>query len=68
MKRLSFKRKYHTSSEILELVYIDLCGLITHQSYYGARYYILFVDDYSRMMVVMYLKQNLRLLKCLNGT
>ena len=32
---------------------------ITPQSYYGARYYILFVDDYSRMMVVMYLRDKL---------
>ena len=53
MARSNFKGKNHTSSEVLELVYTDLCGPITPQSYYGARYYILFVDDYSRMMVVM---------------
>ena len=56
MSRSRFKRKNHTSSEILELVHTDLCGPINPQRYYGARYYILFVDDYSRMMVVMYLK------------
>ena len=32
----SFKRKNHTSSEILELVHTDSCGPITPQSYYGA--------------------------------
>ena len=57
MSRSSFKSKNYTSSEILELVHTDLCGPINPLSYYGARYYILFVDDYSRMMVVMYLKE-----------
>ena len=56
MARSSFKRKNHTSSEFLKLVHTDLCGPIKPQSYYDARYYILFVDDYSRMMVVMYLR------------
>ena len=63
MSRSSFKSKNHTSSEILELVHIDLCGPITPQSYCGARYYILFVDEYSRMMVVMYLKQKFEAFK-----
>ena len=57
MSRSIFKRKNHTSSEILELVHTNLCGPITPQSYCGARYYIMFVDDYARMMVVMYLKE-----------
>ena len=57
MSRSSFKSKNHTYSEILELVHNDLCGPIVPQSYCGARYYILFVDDYSRMMVVIYLKE-----------
>ena len=39
------------------MVHTDLCGPINPQSYYGARYYILFVDGYSRMMVVRYLKE-----------
>ena len=63
MSRSSFKSKNHASSEILELVHIDLCGPITPQSYYGARYCILFVDDYSRMMVVMYLKEKFEAFK-----
>ena len=63
MSRSSFKRKNYTYSEILELAHTDLCGPITPQSYYGARYYILFVDDYSRMMIVMYLKEKSKAFK-----
>ena len=57
MAKSSFKSKNHTSSEILESAHSDLCEPITLQSYGGARYFILFVDDYSRMVTVMYLKE-----------
>ena len=54
----SFKSKTYTSKEILEIVHTDLCGPIDVQSYKGDKYIMLFVDDYSRMMTVMFLKQN----------
>ena len=58
MKKSSLKSKTYTSNEVLELVHTDLCGLIEVQSYKGDRYIMLFVDDYSRMMTIMFLKQN----------
>ena len=57
MKKSSFKRKTYTFIEVLELVHTDLCGPIEVHSYKGDRYIMLFVDDYSRMMIVMFLKQ-----------
>ena len=57
MTKSSFKRKTYTSKEILEIVHTDLCGPIDVQSYKGDKYIMLFVDDYSRMMAVMFLKQ-----------
>ena len=51
------KRKTYTSKEVLELVHIYLCGPIEVKSYKGDIYIMLFVDDYSRMMTVMFLKQ-----------
>ena len=63
MERSSFKSKNHTSSEILELVHTDLFGPITPKSYCGDIYYILFVDEYYRMMVVMYLKEKFQAFK-----
>ena len=56
MKKSSFKSKTHTSKGILEIVHIDLCGPIDVQSYKGDKYIMLFIDDYSRMMTIMFLK------------
>ena len=58
MTKSSFKSKTYTSNEVLELVQANLCGLIEEQSYKGDRYIMFFVDNYSRMMFVMFLKQN----------
>ena len=57
MKKSSFKIKTYTSKEVLELVHSNLYGPIEMQSYKGDRYIMLFVDDYSRMMTVMFLKK-----------
>lgn len=56
MTKSSFKRKTYSFDDILELVHTDLCGPIRVQSYYVDKYFILFVDDLSIMMVVMILK------------
>src|SRR5271156_2340383 len=47
MTKSSFKRKTHTFDVILELVHTNLCGPMRTKIYYGDRYFILFVDDYS---------------------
>ena len=55
MGNTSFKRKSYYLEEVLEHVHTDLCGPIGIESYSGDKFFILFVDDYSRMMTVMYL-------------
>lgn len=55
MTKSRFSRKTHTSNDILELIYTDLCGP-TREFYYGDRYFILFFYDYSRMIIVMFMK------------
>ena len=57
MKKFSFKSKTFTFDAILGMVHTDLCGPIGVQSYCGDKYFILFVDDYSRMMTLMFLKE-----------
>ena len=57
MVKTSFKSKDYHLEEVLELVHIELCGPIGIESYSGDKYFILFVDDYSRKMTVMYLKE-----------
>ena len=51
--KTSFKRKNYQSKEVLEIVHIGV------ESYSGKKIFILYVDDYSRMMTVMYLKEKL---------
>ena len=59
MTKSSFNSKTYTSKEVLELVHTNLCGPIEVQSYKGDIYIMLFVDNYSRMMTIMFLKQKL---------
>lgn len=57
MKKSSFKRKNYCSNDILELVHTHLWGPIGVQSYYGNKYFTMFVDDFSRMMSVIFIKE-----------
>ncbi|GBN69512.1 Retrovirus-related Pol polyprotein from transposon TNT 1-94, partial [Araneus ventricosus] len=44
------------SSEILELIHADLCGPIQPESYGGAKYFMVLVDDFSGMYFTYFLK------------
>ena len=57
MEKTSFKSKNYQSEDILEIVHTDLCGPIGVEIYTRENFFILFVDDYSRMMIVMYLRE-----------
>ena len=57
MGKTSFKRKNYQSEDVLEIVHTDLCGPIGIESYSLEKLFILFFDDYSRMMIVMHLKE-----------
>ena len=59
MGKTSFKSKTYQSQKFLEVVHTNLCGPIGIEGYSGDNFFILFVDDYSRMMIVMYLKEKL---------
>lgn len=56
LKNSIFSRKAHTSNDMLELMHTDLCRPIIIESYYGDRYFILFIDYYSRMISIMFTK------------
>jgi len=47
--RSHFIEKEGSSSKPLELVHIDLCGPSRKKSPRGEEYFILFIDDFSRM-------------------
>ncbi|KAI0494646.1 hypothetical protein KFK09_024787 [Dendrobium nobile] len=56
--RNSFQKKVeYRASNILELVHTDICGPITPESFSGKRYFITFINDYSRKTWVYFLKE-----------
>ncbi|PKU61775.1 Retrovirus-related Pol polyprotein from transposon TNT 1-94 [Dendrobium catenatum] len=56
--RNSFQKKEeYRASSILELVHTDICGPITPESFSDKRYFITFIDDYSRKTWVYFLKE-----------
>ena len=57
MRKYSFKRKTYTYDVILGLVHIDLCGSIRVQIKDNEKYFIIFFDDYSIVMIVRFLKE-----------
>ena len=57
MKKCSFKSKTYSSGDILELLQTNLYGPIGVHSFWWDKYFILFDDDYSRMMIVMFFKE-----------
>lgn len=55
--RIYFKRKHYISDGLLDLVHTNLCGPTNMRSVQGDRYFMLLIDDYSRMMWVVFLKE-----------
>jgi hypothetical protein len=56
--RASFPKKgEYRATRCLELVHTDLCGPITPDSFGGKKYFITFIDDYSRKTWVYFLKE-----------
>ena len=49
---------------MLDIVHTDLCEPMRTKRLNGERYFILFVDDYSRRTCIMHLKHKLEVLKC----
>ena len=55
--RLSFPSKSAwRASEKLELIHTDICGPINENSINGSKYFLIFIDNFSRMCWVYFLK------------
>lgn len=61
--RLPFKSIGQRSSNLLDIVHTDICGPMENVSIGGSRYFLLFVDDHSRMTFVYFLKHKNQALK-----
>ena len=56
MTKSSFTRKGEWASDVLSLVYTDVCGLINTSARGGYNYFITFTDDLSRYGYIYFMK------------
>ena len=47
---MNFKTKEHSTTSFLELVHTDLCGPTRSKGFQGEQYFMLFTDDYTKMI------------------
>ena len=57
------KKSEHESSQLLELIHTDVCGPISIDSVGGSRYFVTFIDDYSKYTTVYIIKHKSEVLK-----
>lgn len=62
--RLPFPKEGNRSTELLHIVHTDLCGPMENRSIGGSRYFMLFIDDFSRMTYIYFLKTKDEALTC----
>ena len=53
---MQFNAKEGSTSKPLELIHTNLCGPIRKNSPRGEKYYIIFIDDFSRMCWIRLIK------------
>ena len=56
-KRSSFPSKKFTLVEKLEIVHTNLSGPTRTRGFYGERYFMILVDDFTKMMWIAFLKE-----------
>lgn len=63
--RKVFPKESHSRiSRQLQLIHTDVCGPITPCSFGKNKYFLLFIDDFSRKTWVYFLKEKLEVFKC----
>lgn len=62
--RLPFNHVATRSSEALNIIHADICGPMEVTSIGGCRYFLIFVDDHTRMTFVYFLKAKNQALNC----
>lgn len=62
--RQPFKHTGTRASDFLELVHSDVCGPISVQSLGGAKYFVTFIDDFSRKINIQVIKNKSMVFNC----
>jgi hypothetical protein len=61
MTEKPFKKKDIRAKDLLEIIHSDVCGLMRISAWYDFRYFITFIDDYSRYGYVYLMKTRVNL-------
>lgn len=62
--RLTFPHDGNRRTDLLNIVYSDICGPMENVYLARSRYFLLFIDDYSRMTYVYILKNKNEDIQC----
>lgn len=62
--RLPFPSRGNRSTQLLDIVHTDVCGPMECAALGGSRYFILFIDDYSRMTHIYFMKNKSEAFQC----
>eukprot|EP00253_Pinus_taeda_P014397 PITA_14397 len=62
--KVEFKTKEHFTSQPLELIHTDLCGPMRTKGMNVELYFMLMIDDYTRVTVVSFLKKKSEAFEC----
>ena len=54
--RVSFKTSTHSSKDVLEYVHTDVWGPAEVESKGGAKYFVTFIDDYTRKVWIYFMR------------
>jgi transposase InsO family protein len=58
------KERTTKSSTALELIHSDICGPMSETSTNGSKYFVTFIDDFTRYVTVMFMKKRSEVLEC----
>ena len=61
---IAHRPKEHNSSGLLSLIHTDLCGPMRNPGTNGERYFMLLIDDFSRLTTIIHLNHKSDALKC----
>ena len=62
--KLEFNTKEYSTKKPLEIVHTNLCGTMREKGMEGEVYFMLFLDDYTRMTWVFFLKKKSKACEC----
>jgi hypothetical protein len=62
--RTEFKTKEYSTIKPLEIIHINICGPIRTKGLNGEQYFMLLIGDFTRMIVVYFLKKKSEAFKC----